>query len=167
MRAAAALIFAISCAATPAQAACWQELATYKDAAAQGELKFLPPESDADSSLARFTITFPENNVVLDGVVMDAGEPFFRPLAIVMHKCPTGDATGAEIDACTVWQGIAYGIDALGNVSYLAALNEGQEAANTLLLPDFSAAVRMSSAWGAKGLSTAPKDDFKQSACLE
>jgi hypothetical protein len=151
-----------------ASANCFQELATYKDTAASGELAFTPrKQGEVDSMLARFTITFPENNVVLDGIVMDAGEPFFRPLGMIMHNCPEGDATGDEIATCTVWQGIVYGVDELGNVNYLASTNEGQEAAKTLLFPDLGAAVQMSTAFGAGKLSAPPKDDFKQSACLE
>ena len=147
---------------------CLQELATYKDAAANGELAFTPrKDGEVDSMLARFTITFPENNVKLDGIVMDAGEPFFRPLGMIMHNCPEGDATGDEIAACTVWQGIVYGLDEVGTVNYLASTNEGQEAAKTLLFPDLGAAVQMSSAFGAGKLSAPPRDDFKQSACLE
>ena len=151
-----------------ASANCFQELATYKDAVANGELAFTPrKEGEVDSMLARFTITFPENNVKLDGVVMDAGEPFFRPLGMIMHNCPEGDATGDEIAACTVWQGIVYGLDSAGNVSYLASTKEGKEAAKTLLFPDLGAAVQMSTAFGAGKLTARPRDDFKQSACLE
>ena len=153
---------------TSANANCWQELATYKDAAANGELAFTPrKDGEVDTMLARFTIRFPENNVVLDGVVMDAGEPFFRPLGLIMHNCPEGDATGDEIAACTVWQGIIYGLDEVGNVSYLASRNKGQDAAKTLLFPDLGAAVQLSTAFGASKLTVPPKDDFKQSACLE
>jgi hypothetical protein len=148
-----------------AQEQCWQENAVYADAATGAELTFLPPQSDADSSFARFSITFAENNIVLDGVVMDAGEPFFRPLGIIMHKCPTGDVTGDELAACTIWQGIVYGLDGAGNAPYLAPMNEGAEAARTLLFPDLRAAVRLSSVWGAAGLSTPPNDDFKFKAC--
>ena len=36
-----------------------------------------------------------------------------------------------------------------------------------ILLPDFGASVRMSSAWGAEGLSVAPRDDFRLKACQE
>jgi hypothetical protein len=162
---AAVLCFALG---SSAQANCVQELATYKDAAAASELAFTPrKEGEVDSMLARFTIMFPENNVVLDGIVMDAGEPFFRPLGMIMHNCPEGDATGDEIAACTVWQGIVYGVDEFGNVNYLASTNEGKEAAKTLLFPDLGAAVQMSTAFGAGKLSAPPKDDFKQSACLE
>ena len=162
---AAALSLAIC---NSANASCLQELAIYKDAAANGELSFTQRDaSTVDATLARFTITFPENNVVLDGVVMDAGEPFFRPLGMIMHNCPEGDATGDEIAACTVWQGIVYGLDKKGSVSYLAATNESKTAASTLLFPDLGAAVQMSTAFGAGKLSASPKDDFKQSACLE
>jgi hypothetical protein len=167
MRAALAALLSIALGSS-ASATCMQELATYKDDAANGELAFIPrKEGEVDTMLSRFTITFPENNVVLDGIVMDAGEPFFRPLGMIMHNCPEGDATGDEIDACTVWQGIVYGVDELGNVNYLAATNEGQAAAKTLLFPDLGAAVQMSTAFGAGKLSAPPKDDFKQSACLE
>ena len=151
-----------------ANAACFQELATYKDAAANGELVFSPrKQGEVDSMLARFTIRFPENNIVLDGIVMDAGEPFFRPLGMIMHNCPEGDATGDEIAACTVWQGIVYGLDEFGNVNYLASTYDGQAAAKTLLFPDLGAAVQFSNAFGPGKLATPPKDDFKQAACLE
>ena len=84
-----------------------------------------------------------------------------------MYNCPEGDATGAEIDACMVWEGPIYGIDSLGNVSAVPDAGLGEEAMATILLPDFGAAVRMSSAWGAEGLSVAPKDDFRLKACQE
>lgn len=161
----AVLSLALSGSAT---ANCFQELAIYKDAAANGELSFTPrKDGEVDPMLARFTIRFPENNVVLDGIIMDAGEPFFRPLGMIMHNCPEGDATGDEIAACTVWQGIVYGVDQEADISYLAATNAGTPAAGTLLFPDLGAAVQMSTAFGAGKLSAPPKDDFKQSACLE
>ena len=84
-----------------------------------------------------------------------------------MHNCPEGDATGDEIAACTVWQGNVYGLDEVGNVNYLASTNEGQKAATTLLFPDLGAAVQMSTAFGTGKLTAPPRDDFKQSACLE
>jgi hypothetical protein len=164
-RAAASLAFLLPAFAAGAEEPCWQENASYADPATEAELKFLAPESDADGSFARFTITFPENSIVLDGVVMDAGEPFFRPLGIIMHKCPTGDVTGEELAACTIWEGIVYGLDGVGNAPYLAPMNEGAEAATTLLFPDLSASVRLSSVWGAAGLSTPPNDAFKFKAC--
>jgi hypothetical protein len=161
----ASLIALLPVTSAGAQEPCWQENAVYAEAATQAELKFLAPESAADGTFARFTINFPENDIVLDGVVMDAGEPFFRPLGIIMHKCPTGDVTGDELAACTIWQGIIYGLDTSGNAFYLPPMNEGAEAAEGLLFHDLRAAVRLSSLWGAAGLSTPPNDGFKFKAC--
>ncbi|MDZ7602998.1 MAG: hypothetical protein U1A06_16660 [Hoeflea sp.] len=162
----AAALALILAAAPAARAACFQELAVYSEAQAGASLAFQDDLHPAEPSLNRFVVTFPENAVSMDGMVMMAGEPA-RPWAMVMHKCPTGDATGAEIDACTVWQGPIYGIDALGNVSAVPDAGLGEEAMATILLPDFGASVRMSSAWGAQGLSAAPRDDFRYTACQD
>lgn len=152
--------------ATPASAACWQELAVYAEAQAKAEIAFQGARPD-DGLLHRFRITFPENGVTFEGAMLPGDAPVARPWAMVTHNCPQGDATGEEIAACTVWQGPIYGVDATGNVFFLPEANAGHEAAATLLLPDFGAAVRLSAAWGAKGLSTAPKDDFKLTGCQE
>lgn len=159
-----AMAFAL--AAPSAHAACFQELAVYEEGQAKASLTFVPRGDGPDPTLGRFTIRFPENAVAFDGVIMPADDPQ-RPWGIVMHKCPQGDATGEEIAACTIWEGVVYGLDDTGNVFYLPALNQGDEAAATILLPDFAGAVRLSAAWGDKGLSTAPKDDFKLSGCME
>lgn len=164
-RVVAALVLILG-AAPGAQAACFQERAVYSEAQAGAKIAFEDDLHPAEPSLNRFTVTFPENGVSMDGMVMMAGEPA-RPWAMVMHKCPTGDATGAEIDACMVWQGPIYGIDALGNVSAVPDAGLGEEAMATILLPDFSASVRMSAAWGAQGLSAAPRDDFRFTTCQD
>jgi hypothetical protein len=82
----------------------------------------------------------------MDGVVMMAGEPD-RPWGVIMHNCPQGDATGAEIAACTVWEGPVYAISVEGAVSWIPArgMRCGQ-AGERLLLPDFGAAVMQSQA---------------------
>lgn len=152
--------------ATAAQAGCPQELAVYGEAQANAEISFQGDLHPAEPVLNRFVVTFGENAVRMDGMVMMAGEPA-RPWAMVMHNCPQGDATGAEIDACTIWEGPIYAIDSLGNVSALPQAGYGEDAMATILLPDFSAAVRRSAVWGADGLSVAPKDDFRLKACQE
>tara|TARA_R110002020_G_scaffold6689_27_gene28468 strand:- start:2854 stop:3375 length:522 start_codon:yes stop_codon:yes gene_type:complete len=162
----AAALALILGAAPAAHAACFQELAIYGEAQAGAEIAFESELHPAEPSLNRFAVTFAGSDVRMDGIVMMAGEPS-RPWAMVMHNCPEGDATGAEIDACMIWEGPIYGIDALGNVSAVPAAGEGQEAMATILLPDFGAAVRMSSVWGAEGLSQAPRDDFRLSGCQE
>ncbi len=156
----------LALAAAPASAACWQELAIYAEAQANAEIAFGGARAD-DGVLHRFTVAFPENGVIFEGAMLPGDPPIARPWAIVTLFCPQGDATGDEIAACTIWEGPVYGIDGQGNVFALPEANHGHEAAATILLPDFSAAVRLSAAWGTKGLSTAPKDDFKLAGCQE
>ena len=147
-----------------ANAECPQELAIYAEAQAGAELTFIP---DGNGLYAPFTIRFPEHDVALDGVILAGDAPVLRPWAIVMHDCPQGDATGDEIAACTIWEGPVYGLDRQGNVFHLPQAGNGDGAAATILLPDFSTAVRLSKLWGAEGLSTAPKDDFQLKGCQE
>lgn len=144
---------------------CFQDHGLYGEPQAESVLEFRDATDPVDSTLGRFSITFPENGVTFDGVILDAGEPFWRPWGIVMFNCPEGDATGAEIAACTVWEGVIYGLDNAGNVFWLPPLANGEAAADRILLPDFSASVRLSSAWGDGKLSTPPRDDFAYSGC--
>lgn len=153
----------LACAATAAQAACPQELSVYTEPEANASLEFTPTAGNASTAHA-FRITFPENSVVLDGVVMWT-DGVARPHGIVMHKCPEGDITGDELAACTVWEGVVYAVDGQGNVGLLPS--EGAAAANQLLLPDFAPALRQSSAYGMTGLSRMPWDAFRLSGCQE
>lgn len=150
-------------AASPSVAACKQELAVYSEPEANASLEFTPAAPNGSTSHT-FKIKFPENSVVLDGIVMWT-EGVARPVGIVMHKCPEGDVTGAELEACTVWQGVIYAIDGQGNVDLLPP--EGADSAAQLLLPDFAPALRQSSAYGMAGVSKMPWDAFKISGCQE
>lgn len=145
-----------------ASAACNQELAIYSEPEASASLEFTPAGGTGSSHT--FKIKFPENSVILDGVVLWT-EGVARPMGIVMHKCPQGDVTGPELDACTVWQGVIYTADKQGNISLLPP--EGAGAAEQLLLPDFAPALRQSSAYGMAGVSKMPWDAFKMSGCQE
>lgn len=150
-------------AASSAFATCKQELSVYSEPEANASLEFTPAAPNGSTSHT-FTIKFPENSVILDGIVMWT-EGVARPVGIVMHKCPEGDVTGDELEACTVWQGVIYAVDSLGNVDLLPP--EGADAAGQLLLPDFAPALRQSSAYGMAGLSKMPWDVFKMSGCQE
>lgn len=147
---------------SPTLAACPQELAIYSEQEASASLEFTPA-GDTGSSHT-FKIKFAENSVVLDGVVLWT-EDVARPMGIVMHKCPDGDVTGPELDACTVWQGVVYAVDGQGKISLLPP--EGAAAAEHLLLPDFAPALRQSSAYGVGAVSKMPWDAFKMSGCQE
>lgn len=157
------LALAASLLASPALAACKQELAVYTEPQANASLEFTPAGGTASASHS-FRITFPENSVVLDGIVMWT-DGIARPHGIVMHQCPEGDVTGAELEACTVWQGVIYAVDAAGSVGLLPA--EGADSAAQLLLPDFAPALRQSSAYGVDGVSKMPWDVFKLSGCQD
>lgn len=152
--------------AVPASALdCVQDFAVYEEAQADGRITFDGAAAPTDSVLHRFKIAFPEHKVVFSGLVVDDDKPFWRPRAIVTYGCPKGVKDLEEMAACTVWEGIVYGVDEAGNVSYLQPSGYDNPAATVLLLPDFGASVRLSAAWGGKGLSTAPKDDFRLAAC--
>ncbi|WP_417413381.1 hypothetical protein [Hoeflea sp.] len=152
--------------AAPALAACPQALAVYGEAASAAEIAFSGPLSDADGMQHRFRLSFAGNGVTMDGVVMMAGEPD-RPWGVVLHQCPEGDATGAEIAACTVWEGPVYGIESDGSAGWLPVLDASHDASNSLLLPDFGAAVMRSQAWMAKQITSVPGDVFVLKACQE
>ena len=158
-----ALALTAMLAASPSVAACKQELAVYSEPEANASLEFTPAAPNGATSHT-FKVKFPENSVILDGIVMWT-EGVARPVGIVMHKCPEGDVTGAELEACTVWQGVIYAIDGQGNVDLLPP--EGADSAAQLLLPDFAPAVRQSSAYGMAGVSKMPWDVFKISGCQE
>jgi hypothetical protein len=102
-------------------AACPQALAVYGDAQRRAPRSPLPDRpARLTRMLHRFSLSFAESGVKMDGVVMLAGEPD-RPWGVIMHNCPQGDATGAEIAACTVWQGPVYAISVEGAVSWIPA----------------------------------------------
>lgn len=167
MRSGFALIIAFASAAAPwhaARAACPQELAVYSEREGSAAIEFRPVEPAAAVQTGAFRVVFAQNDVVLDGFVMRT-EGVSRPVGMVTHDCPEGDVTGAEIAACTVWEGVIYAVDGQGNVGLLPS--QGEAAAEQLLLPDFGPAVRHSSAYGAAGVSIVPWDAFSLSGCQE
>lgn len=155
----AASVFAI--AASPAHAACPIELATYRDGEGKASLEFRPAEPAAAVTNSFRLIA---DGVVFDGLVMWTDE-VRRPVGMLSFRCPEGDATGAEIEACTLWQGVVYAVDERGQVSLLPA--EGTAAPPRLILADLAYAMRFSTAWKTTGLAAAPGDVFELSGCQE
>ncbi|MBC7280847.1 hypothetical protein [Hoeflea sp.] len=150
----------------PAQAACPQALGLYNEAESGAEIAFAGPLGEADGMQHRFSLVFGENGVKMDGVVMMAGEPD-RPWGVILHNCPQGDATGAEIDACTVWEGALYVVDGKGGTKWMPVLEPGSIAGESLLLPDFGAAVMRSAAWRDGQITKTPGDVFRLTGCQE
>lgn len=151
--------------ACPAHAdECSQAKAIYADEAGGYQLSFEPVGSEAAVTSNHFKISINGTGLLLDGVVMASGEPE-RPNGIVMHNCPTGDVTGAELAACTVWQGPIYTVDSAGKVGLLQG--EDAPAAEKVLLPSFAPSLRASSAWGEGKAQSDSSDVFEFMGCAE
>lgn len=158
---AAAAFFAIPVAAFAID--CKQEQAVYTDRDGAYELRFAPLNSSSAAASNQFKVSAVNTSVVMEGYVMPSEDPV-RAIGILMFNCPEGDVTGADLDACTVWQGAVYGMDAKGEMDNLQP--EGAAAAEKLVLPGLGPAIRESSAWGEGKASVAPWDvlTFKECA---
>ena len=88
-----------------------------------------------------------------------------RAKGIIMFNCPEGDVTGADLRACTVWQGMIYASDLTGNISALPT--EGAGAAARLFLPALGPSIRESSIWGKGKATVAPWDVLTLKGCGE
>ncbi len=159
---AALLVAASAMVSSAALAACPVELATYRDLEDAASVEFTPTgEGAAVTNTFRMLL---DDDVVLDGIVMWS-EDIGRPYGMLTYKCPEGDATGAELDACTVWEGVVYTSDDLGNIELLPA--EAAGAPRKLIFPDLGPSLRHSAAYGASGFARVPWDVFKLSGCQE
>lgn len=155
---------AVGVAMIPAVAypACPLALAVYGDAESDAGIDFRPT-MDAATVTNSFRMVL-DKGVVLDGIVMWT-TGVSRPHGSLMYKCPTGDVTGDELAACTVWQGVVYSADDKGNIALLAS--EGTDAPQSLIFPDLGPSLQMSSAFGANGFSKLPWDVFLLKGCQE
>ncbi|MFP5077501.1 hypothetical protein ACLE20_09350 [Rhizobium sp. YIM 134829] len=142
-------------------ASCPQEQARYQDRDKAYELAFLPEASDAQTAEHRFTLSVLGTSLKLDGYVMGAS-PDERPSSMLFFNCPEGDVTGADLQACTIWQGVIYG-ESGGTLSLLPAA--GQPAAGALLLPALGPAIRQSTLFGEGKAQLAPWDVLTFSGC--
>jgi hypothetical protein len=147
--------------AIPALAACPQELAIYEDSLGQS-LTFTPPPVGGQAAEHAFSIRI--NGQELQGVVMWSADPE-RPNGIVMDHCPEGDVTGEELDTCTVWQGVIYGLKPNADAGYLG--KRGSDHAEAVLLPDFSRAVQGHTFKNSMPSPPKAEDVFRMKACQE
>jgi hypothetical protein len=156
-----AAILAVQLGVAPALAACPIELAVYRDLDGAASLDFRPT---GESAAVTNTFRLVNDRIVLDGIVMWS-EGVARPNGMLGYRCPLGDATGQELNECTVWQGVIYTSDDAGNIGLLPA--EGAPAPKTLILSDLGHALRFSAAYGAHGFDKIPVDVFTISGCQE
>ncbi|MDX8527363.1 hypothetical protein RFM68_22945 [Mesorhizobium sp. MSK_1335] len=154
---------ALMAANSGAQAACPIQLAVYGEAQSGAEIDFTPAGTSATVTNTFRMIL--DNNVVLDGIAMWTEGSAARPHGSLMYKCPTGDVTGEELAACTVWEGVIYSADDKGSIGLLPA--EGADAPQSLILPDLGPSLEMSAAYGPAGFSKVPWDIFVLKGCQE
>ena len=146
---------------TVVHAACLQQRAFYGDKDGAYELSFEPVDSDAASSSHRIRVKINNTELVLDGYVMPS-EPVNRSNGILFNNCPEGDVTGADLAACTIWEGFVYASNA-GKIDLLPP--QGADAAPEILLAGFGPSLAQSSAWGPKKATVAPWDVFTLKGC--
>lgn len=145
----------------PALAACPMELAVYREAGTGAMIDFHPGGNATVTNAFRLVL---DRGVVLEGVVMwDADVP--RPVGMLTHDCPEGDATGEELAACTVWHGVVYAVDGEGKVDLMPP--ERTDAPETLILADLGRAIVASPVGEKAGLTDAPWDAFALHGCQE
>lgn len=145
-------------------AACKQANAVYQDRDAAYELRFRPLASQSAAASNRFSVKVKSSSVEMEGFVLLSEDPE-RSNAVLMFNCPEGDTTGEELEACMVWQGPVYGIDAKGEIANLKT--EGGEAAEKLMLPGLGPAMRESSLWEAGKVNVAPWDVLTYGGCIQ
>lgn len=126
-------LFAASCLAGQALAACPQELSVYTEVNGETGIDFRP-DSEAALVANSFRLVLPQGPL-LEGHVMWTQGPE-RPFGALMLDCPQGDITGEEIAACTHWQGVVYALGTDGEIGLIP--RHGEDAAERLLFPDLS-----------------------------
>ncbi|MBB6488310.1 hypothetical protein GGD46_005624 [Rhizobium lusitanum] len=140
---------------------CAQEKAVYVDMDDAYELRFEPMSSDSPVS-NRLKLTVRNTAIVAEGIVMRTDDNL-RADGRIMFECPEGDVTGADLKACTVWQGMVYASDLKGHIRTLPA--EGESAADRLFLPALGPSIQKSSLWGQGKATVAPWDVLSLKGC--
>lgn len=157
-----AIVAFLACGMLPAMAAeCPQEHAIYADSKGAYTLTFEPVDLASSSSTHRFSVKVKQGGAVLDGYVMPS-DTVERTNGMLFYNCPDGDVTGADLAACTVWQGVIYGNDQ-GKLQLLP--QQGAKAAPEILLPGFGPALQASDAWKKIKATVVPWDVLALKGC--
>lgn len=140
---------------------CMQEKAVYVDMDNAYELRFESMGSESSVS-NKFKLAVRNTNIVAEGVVMRSDDQL-RADGRIMFECPEGDITGADLRACTVWQGMVYASDLKGHIRALPG--EGESAADRLFLPALGPSIQKSPLWGKGKATIAPWDVLSLKGC--
>lgn len=141
-------------------AECLQSDALYADQDRVAVISFDAGFAAAPGVTNRFDMLIGE--VALEGIVIWSGG-VERPQAILLHDCPEGDATAAELDACTLWQGIVYAVGADGEIGFLPGASE--LAADRLLFPGLPWQLSFTEAFEAGEIADLPFEVFERTGC--
>lgn len=146
-------------AASPAIAACPQELAVYEGTDGTGGLEFRGGGAGMLS----------EMRLLYDGVepvtaYLSHDDALDRTVTMIPLNCPEGDVTGEELAACLVYQGAVYALDG-GDPAALPA--PGKDAAEKLFLPNLATALWGNPQFGEAGPKGRPAEIFSLSGCQE
>ncbi|MBX3568854.1 MAG: hypothetical protein KF914_12405 [Rhizobiaceae bacterium] len=137
------------------------ELAVYTDRDNIASLDFRPTDGAA-AVTNRFRMAI--GGTVLDGMVMWS-QGVQRPNGMLTLDCPDGDVTGPEYEACTLWQGVIYGVDDKGEVGLLPA--QGTAAPPRLIFPDLAYGLAAGEDKPGGRFAALPWDVFSLSGCQE
>ncbi|MEM7301515.1 MAG: hypothetical protein AAF468_10580 [Pseudomonadota bacterium] len=141
---------------------CLQKHALYGDADGQFELRFREAAEPTAVTSNEFDLVATASGVKMNGIVM-WNQGFSRPQGILMLNCPEGDVTGAELEACTLWQGIVYALKPGADADLLPA--DDKPAAPALLLADIGRALHYSDLRTKGQIKHAPWDVFQFKSC--
>ena len=143
-------------------AECLQKHARYADEDKAYVLQFVDLGEEQGLSANVFELTTTSGKAKMKGwVIWNNGVS--RPNAVVTFNCPDGDITGAELDACRIWEGVVYTVWPDGDVDLLPPGDD--PAAPRLLFPDFGRTLKNSNAWVAAKLNHVPWDAFTYTGC--
>jgi len=154
-----------SCALLPLAAAaqdaeCLQGDALYADLDRHAVISFDQGFAAAPGVTNQFDMLI--GDIALQGIVIWSGG-VERPQAILLDDCPEGDATGAELDACTLWQGIVYAVDAEGEIGLMPGASD--VAAERLLFPGLPWQLSFTETFAAAEPADLPFEVFERTGC--
>lgn len=144
-----------------AAASCLQGEALYLDSKSNLTLQFTSLRQDI-AVMHHFHIMHKGSDVRLTGYVLEVGEPE-RPFGIVQNNCPEGDVTGEELKACTVWEGVIYGVKPSGKLDMLPLAHD--PALSELVLPDFAHSLMNNDVWEQLAQDHEPFEIFELTDC--
>ena len=139
---------------------CLQGDALYADLDRQAVISFDQGFAAAPGVTNQFDMLI--GDIALQGIVIWSGG-VERPQAILLDDCPEGDATGTELDACTLWQGIVYAVDAEGEIGLMPGASD--VAAERLLFPGLPWQLSFTETFAAADHSELPFEVFERTGC--